>query len=221
MAPQGMQGGQPAEDPAGSPTTYSPASHPIPPCSNITATPSFPLHINSLSPTLSFSHSKPKPSINVYRALDLFSGSHSVGNRLQELGFEVISLDIRKKTYPTISCDILKWDHKNSFPKGHFTLIAASVPCTEYSQAKTICERDLVGADQIVAKVLAIIQYFEPPLWWIENPRGGYLKTREVVKGIAFLDIDYCQFCDWGYQSPPDFGHVRKLPTSNPFFVTV
>jgi hypothetical protein len=34
----------------------------------------------------------------------------------------------------------------------------------------------LVGADQIVAKVLAIIQYFEPPLWWIENPRGGISK---------------------------------------------
>ena len=85
------------------------------------------------------------------RALDLFSGTHSVGTRLKELGYEVVSLDIRKNTRPTISCDVLEWDYKTIFPPGHFRVIAASVPCTEYSKAKTIGERDMKNAYKLVA----------------------------------------------------------------------
>ena len=61
-----------------------------------------------------------------------------MGNRLRELGFEVVSLDVRKNTKLTISCDSMHWDYKSAFPKGHFDLVAASVPCTEYSQAKKL-----------------------------------------------------------------------------------
>ena len=110
----------------------------------------------------------------------------------------MVSLDIRKNTRPTISCDVLEWDYKNIFPPGHFRVIAASVPCTEYSQAKTIGERDLKNADKLVACVFDIIEYLQPKFWWIENPRTGYLKDREIMQGIPFVDIDYCQFCDCG-----------------------
>ena len=134
--------------------------------------------------------------------LDLFSGTGSVGKYFKKLGFNVISVDNEQKFEPDICCDVLKWDYKDMYPKGFFTVIAAGVPCTEYSMALTTRPRDMESADKLVEKTLEIIDYFEPPIWWIENPRNGRLKTRKMMKELDFLDVDYCQFSDWGYQKP-------------------
>ena len=67
----------------------------------------------------------------------------------------------------------------------------------------------------MVCKVMHIIEYFQPKFWWIENPRNGQLKSRPMMKNIPFVDIDYCQFSDWGYQKPTRFWgspHLGKLP---------
>ena len=37
-------------------------------------------------------------------------------------------------------------------------------------------------------------------MWFIENPQTGLLKDRPLTQGIAFADVDYCCFCDWGYR---------------------
>ena len=50
------------------------------------------------------------------RALDLFSGTNSVGKRLLEHGYEVTSLDILPQGQPTICCDILSGNTKRSTP---------------------------------------------------------------------------------------------------------
>ena len=135
--------------------------------------------------------------------LDLFSGTGSVGDYFRQRGFHVISLDCEKRFNPDICVDILHWDYMNSgFPRGRFFVVCAGVPCTEYSIAKTTAPRDLESADLLVAKTLEIIRWFSPPFWWIENPRMGLLKDRDVMKGIPFVDVDYCQFSDWGYQKP-------------------
>lgn len=116
------------------------------------------------------------------KALDLFSGTGSVGNRLRELGYEVVSLDIDTNRKPDIAQDVLSWDYAKDFPKGYFHIIAAGVPCNEYSTAKTIGERNLEHADKLVEKTMEIINFFKPPMWWVENPRLGQLKTREMLK---------------------------------------
>ena len=85
------------------------------------------------------------------RALDLFSGTGSVGFHLQKMGFEVTSLDISKVGDPTLVQDITKWDYR-TYPPRYFRLIAAGVPCTEYSRAKTVGDRDLQHADGIALK---------------------------------------------------------------------
>ena len=85
-------------------------------------------------------------------ALDLFCGTGAVGRRLTQLGYRVVSLDIDPRTKPTILCDILEWKFDKQFPKGYFDVIAASVPCTQYSQARTTCERNFEHADAIVKK---------------------------------------------------------------------
>ena len=43
------------------------------------------------------------------KLLELFSGTHSVGNIAKQLGYEVISLDLKKAD---ININILTWDYK-------------------------------------------------------------------------------------------------------------
>ena len=88
---------------------------------------------------------------------------------------------------------------------GFFDLVAASVPCNEYSQAKKKVHRDMDEADKVVRKTIEIIEYLKPQKWWIENPRTGYLKSRGILDKYPFVDIDYCQFSDWGYNKPTRF----------------
>ena len=114
----------------------------------------------------------------------MFSGTGSVGNRLRELRYEVVSLDSDRRRKADIVENILYWDYKSAYAVGHFSVIAAGVPCTEYSSAKTVGHRRLDYAHRIVEKLLEIIQYFNPPIWWIENHRLGLLKDREIVRGI-------------------------------------
>ena len=45
--------------------------------------------------------------------------------------------------------------------------------------------------DRLVLRVFEIIKYFDCQ-WFIENPATGLLKTRDVVRGLKWFDIDYC-----------------------------
>ena len=136
-------------------------------------------------------------------ALDLFSGTGSVGAQLKANGFDVVSLDCQPSAKADITIDILVWDYKKDYKPGDFALIAAGVPCTEYSVARTTGPpRDLEKADRLVAKTLEIIAFFRPKRWWLENPRWGLLKSRKIMENIPFVDVDYCQFSGWGYQKP-------------------
>ena len=144
------------------------------------------------------------------RALDLFCGKGSVTKALQQNGFEVVSVDINPNFNPTHPIDILEWDYWR-YPKGYFRVIAASVPCTEYSQAKTVGIRKLAEADKLVLKTLEIIEFFQPDLWWLENPRTGMLPRRACAQNLPYVDLDYCQFSDWGYQKPTRFWGSENL----------
>ena len=91
--------------------------------------------------------------------LELFSGSGSgsVGKVASELGYEVISLDLKDAKIIT---DILEWNYKKLKPD-EIDVIWASPPCTEYSRAKTVGERKIDYANKIVKKTLEIIDYFD------------------------------------------------------------
>ena len=70
-------------------------------------------------------------------ALDLFCGTGSVGAQLKVNGFDVISLDCQPSSKADITIDVLLWDYNKAYNLGDLALIAAGVPCTQYSVART------------------------------------------------------------------------------------
>ncbi len=147
------------------------------------------------------------------KVLELFSGTGSVGKCCKELGYETLSLDIDGRA--DINMSILEWDYK-AYPKDEFDIIWASPPCATFSCLQLswlgrerdgkIFTREQMESDMqtigepLVKKALEIIEYFNPPLWFIENPNTGRLKDREFMKGLPFYVVDYCMYSDWGYR---------------------
>lgn len=150
------------------------------------------------------------------KVLELFAGTHSVGKVCEELGYEVVSLDLKGAT---INIDILEWDYKKDYKPGDFEAIWSSPPCQTFSN----CRRCWIGrklkvfGDQVVtAKMLdddmeqkglpilrkteEIINYFKPNRWIIENPSTG--KMKDYLTHLPHYDVDYCRYSSWGYKKP-------------------
>lgn len=138
-----------------------------------------------------------------------------MGQVFRDHGHEVVSLDNVKRWNPTHCADILTWDYRQYSP-GDFDIVVCSPPCTEFSRAKTTAPRDLATADRIVKRALEVIEYLAPPRWWLENPKTGLLGSREYMQGYPYVDADYCQYTDWGYQKPTRFWGSDHLKTITP-----
>ena len=127
------------------------------------------------------------------RIWDICCGTKSVSNVWKENGHETLTLDIDPKCMPDICTDIMSWEYTD-FSLEPPDFIWCSPPCTHYSIARTKAKtpRDLEGSDAIVQQCLDIIAFWRPRYWVIENPQTGLLKTRDVVQGLSFNDVDYC-----------------------------
>ena len=132
------------------------------------------------------------------RALVLFKGTGSIDKSLEAAGWQVDSLDIRKKAGATWTCDILDWQEWEQMTPGSYAFIWASPPCQQYSVARTTAKtpRNLELADRIVTKTLQIINFLKPMAWLMENPATGLLKTRSMVQDLPFRDVCYCRYSD-------------------------
>tara|TARA_Y100001963_G_scaffold19974_1_gene25388 strand:- start:2913 stop:3623 length:711 start_codon:yes stop_codon:yes gene_type:complete len=149
------------------------------------------------------------------KVLELFSGTHSVGKVAREKGWEVLSLDIDGDA--DINIDILKWDYKKDYKEGDFDIIFASPPCHTFSNCRRcwigrkikefgdeIVTAELLDDDMIknglplLRKTQEIIKYFKPKFWFIENPQTS--KMKNFLPDLAYYDIDYCKYSDWGYR---------------------
>ena len=154
--------------------------------------------------------------------LELFSGTGSVGKCCKELGYDVVSVDLLLPADHQI--DIMNFNYRQ-YPKDYFDIVWASPPCVEYSVLKTShigrkmkngeiftrekMNENMDNSDKLVLKTLEIINYFNPPLWFIENPQGR-LRTREIMKGIPYYTIDYCMYSNWGYRKRTNIWTNKK-----------
>lgn len=153
---------------------------------------------------------------NVYmRVLDLFSGTGSIPKELKPTD-ECISVDIADTFHkPTILCDIMEWDYANTFPVGHFDVIFAGCPCTEYSRLRD-CFRHtkpprIEEANKLVLRTLEIIEYFKPRYWFIENPDTGKLKDQSFMQDLPYRRTSYCMY---GF----DYRKLTRIWTNNERF---
>ena len=144
--------------------------------------------------------------------LELFSGTGSVGKVCDKLGWNSVSVDLIADADHKV--DIMEFDYKQ-YPKDYFQVIWASPPCTNYSKlqdgwlgrmrkgeiyTKEIQEKEMNEDDKLVLKTLEIIDYFNPDLWFIENPASSKMKDRTYMKDRPFYIVDYCMYSDWGYR---------------------
>ena len=107
------------------------------------------------------------------RLLELFSGTRSVPKVAKSLGWETVSLDIDPKYNPDLCMDILNFN-ETQYPREHFDFVWSSPDCRAYSSARTTATVDRESAmqqsDQLVAKTIQIINYFDA-LYCVEIKR--------------------------------------------------
>ena len=126
---------------------------------------------------------------------DICRGTKSVSNVWRDAGHRTLTLDISSKCSPDICTDLMSWEYTD-FAIECPDFLWCSPPCTHYSIARSKAKtpRDLEGSDAIVQRCLDIIRYWRPRYYAIENPQTGLLKTRAVVQGLDFKDVDYCMY---------------------------
>jgi len=143
------------------------------------------------------------------KVLELFSGTGSVSKVCNELGFEVISLDLHNAD---INCDILKWDY-TKYNVGEFDIIWGSPPCATFSHLTNsnigkiirneLYTKELMEKREreiglvLLEKTKEIINYFKPTYYFIENPQSSRMKK---YMDYPYYDVDYCMYSNWGYR---------------------
>ena len=99
------------------------------------------------------------------------------------------------------------------YPPGYFDILWASPPCTEYSRAKTIGDRDLLVADARVAATLTCILQLQPRFFFIENP-VGLLHRRTLMQPLEVFkrEVSYCKYGE-KFMKPTHIWTNAKLPS--------
>jgi hypothetical protein len=119
------------------------------------------------------------------RLLELFCGTKSVGRVAEELGWEVVSVDIEKKFCPTHLCDVLDFD-ETAYARDHFDMVWASV----WNR-----EREIVGAlSRVVQRTREIVKYDEAGCRVIENPVGMLDQTLLTDLARYREKARYCKY---------------------------
>lgn len=159
------------------------------------------------------------------RLLELFCGTKSVGNLFSQYGYDVVSLDYNKKFNATHTEDILNWNYKQYSPD-YFDVIWASPDCTTWSVAsggKYRTKDNIYGFNEkatlgnnMVLKVIEILNYFKCKAWYIENPRGlmqhfppliDFIKEKNANKCLVY----YGNYNDWGFPKATHIWSNLKL----------
>lgn len=133
--------------------------------------------------------------------LEFFCGTKSISNEAEGLGMNTFTSDSNKSFKSHYTVNILNFDvSKVPFKPD---IIWASPPCTAFSVASAWKHWDnkkpitlfALAAIEIVKKTLALIEYFNPKVFYIENPRG-MLRHTGLLDHLIRHTVTYCQYGD-------------------------
>lgn len=140
------------------------------------------------------------------RLLSIFDYTGNWSRPYEINGWQVTRIDIQD------GFDLFHWNYK-VLPPGHFKGILIAEPCTDYaiSGAKHFSKKDANGntyeSMALTYKSLAIVQYFQPEFWTLENPMSRIHKLVPELGKIYFKFHPY-EFA--GYDSPERNSQYKK-----------
>ena len=144
------------------------------------------------------------------KVLELFAGTRSIGRAFEGRGHEVLSVDWDERFADIdLQKDVLELYADEVLEKlGKPDVLWASPDCTTYSIAAISHHRrreehgNLAGVsdyakacDRVNLHVHNLAMMLTPPVWFIENPRGG-MRKMDFMHGLARHTITYCQYGD-------------------------
>lgn len=159
--------------------------------------------------------------------LELFSGSKTVSSVFESYGIHAWSVDNNQKLNPSICCDIRELC-KNDLPK-YFDIIWASPDCSTFSRSASpglwnkevlkyrqynytpVSEKSYLGLSLLLTTI-EIIKFYNPPVWFIENPVGRMRHIKQLKLLAPFrYSVNYK---DWGfdYSKETDIYTNQYLP---------
>ena len=133
------------------------------------------------------------------RALDLCAGTHSFTRVAEQLGWEVISVDISQKYSPTIVGDVLEIDYKQ-WPPGHFDFVWCSPPCETFSVACAHLfdadgrEARAQQGNAVARKTREILDYLDPKFYVVENPLCSLIWKQGIYEDLPKKKVSYCMY---------------------------
>ena len=166
------------------------------------------------------------------KVLELFAGTRSIGRAFERHGHEVLSVDWDEQ-FPDID---IRDDVMNVYARdvveriGRVDVVWASPDCTTYSIAAISHHRtredsgNLAGVsdyaracDRVNMHLHNLMLMLSPPLWFIENPRGG-MRKMDFMHGLERYTVTYCQYGDdrmkptdiWANHPDPRFKPMCK-----------
>tara|TARA_R100001079_G_scaffold48744_1_gene24746 strand:+ start:613 stop:1212 length:600 start_codon:yes stop_codon:yes gene_type:complete len=145
----------------------------------------------------------------VKKLLELFSGSGHLSNYFKNKGYRTTTLDLKNAD---IEIDFLEWNYKE-FKPFYFDVIHAAPPCVSWSIARHH-HRNLkeglkpktevaIKGNKIINKLIEVINYFKPSVYFIENPRGR-LRHYPLMKELPFRKTFYYIHYDYPISKPTD-----------------
>jgi site-specific DNA-cytosine methylase len=146
-----------------------------------------------------------------YTMIELFAGSGILANTFKENNYNTLTIGFKDKTEYKLDLEmnILDVDYdlleliKASM--GKVNVIFSGSPCECFSKLGAIHKTfidgkpnydnpKLVNAVAVHKKAIQIIEYFNPDIWFIENP-SGFLQTMDFMKNIGWIyGLNMCMY---------------------------
>ena len=135
------------------------------------------------------------------RLLDLFCGMGGWSIGFHREGFECVGVDVKDVGYPY---ELIHKNIRDYHPEGHFDVLVASPPCTEFSDLLFLSvARGSRGPGEpekgmeLVRETHRVIQETKPRFWVLENVRGSVKYISTLLGPPKFLHKPYYLWGDF------------------------